>query len=214
MQQYIHQTPSGYRPIFVNPRARYLYASVPKAACSSIRQAIAVSLGLWPQVGEGQTNPLRHTMEPYAVTPEQASKMTHVTRWSVVRHPETRLESYWADKLQYEDEGNAERFDMVGWSFAAFAYRACRQEPSAMDVHYAPQSKILSHNGTPIVDVVYQLERIDEVWPKLQERWGLPSLPVVNKSDNPKSLSNWTPEIRALVRQRYADDYTLGGYEC
>lgn len=211
MQQYIHQTPSGYRPIFVNRRAGYLYASVPKAACSSIRQAIAVSLGLWPQVGEVETNPLRRTMEPYTVTSEQAAKMTDLTRWSIVRHPETRLESYWVDKLQ--PNGDDDRFEMVGVSFAEFVEQACRQEPSTMDVHYAPQAKILAHEGTPIVDVVYQLERIDEMWPTLQERWGLPELPVVNKSSRPKPTREWTPELRTLVRQRYADDYTLGGYE-
>jgi hypothetical protein len=189
-----------------NEAAGYGYVNVPKAACTSIQTAIS-----------------SHRNVAIAASPRTCGvlrivKLQHLHWFTVVRHPCDRLVSLWADYLTppYPRESlaaNPELSHFVGWSFGSFARAIARHDPRRTNAHYAPQTDLLHYNSQPLAAQVLRFESLSDDWAELSDRFGIPALPHLRKSDHLPWQEMYTPELAQMVRHRYADDFRNYGYE-
>ena len=105
---------------------------------------------------------------------------------------------------------NAVRACLMTDSFEAFI----RHPLTALDPGFAPQWQMVADaEGRLLVDHVLKLENLAEDWKPLAARLGLPAdLPRHNTSRS-AGLPPMTPAASALLKQHFARDYELFGYD-
>ncbi len=194
-----------------NEAAGYGYVNVPKVAGSSIKTAIADHMGVdWRDAflrTHPHTRPLSYILD-----------RRDLHWFTVVRHPCDRLVSVWTFFLtpqsrELDLEKNPDLRAMTGWSFPQFVRTVIGMSVVQMDMHYAPQTELLYHNGRPLFNQLLRLEGLREEWRGLRSRFGLPPLPHIRESTHPPWQEMFTPDLLRVVRNRYADDFEHFGYE-
>jgi hypothetical protein len=200
----------------VNEEKRYAYVNIAKAACTSIKLAIADDLGV----------SFDHVQwhRPWKQSLGWACERTNsLDMFTFARHPADRLVSCWADWCcePVPDNGNFARNPsmrrFIGMEFREFAETSCRMDTPQMNEHFAPQADAISLCGTVVPSVsLYHFETIRDDWATLQDKHGLPDLPHDRKSIHRPWREYYDSDLLAMVEQRYATDYELGGYakEC
>ncbi|HUT92901.1 MAG TPA: sulfotransferase family 2 domain-containing protein [Thermoguttaceae bacterium] len=195
----------------VNESAGYVYLNIPKAACTSLKLAIAEQAGV-----EFET--LQWNAPWRVPTREAANRYADLYWFTFVRHPAARLVSCWADwcnePLPSEDnfEMNPAMRKFIGCPFATFADAVCSMSPELMNHHFQPQSDFFRHVLERKPDDVFRVVDINEAWPTIRGRFGLPRLPHARRSEHSPWREYYTEDLLAMVEHRYADDYALGGY--
>jgi hypothetical protein len=181
------------------PEVRILYVEVPKAACSSMKRALA---------------PFRYAAEPpidheelhrwfgYTVCEPSDFDEWRKTYWkgwftfTVIRHPIDRFESLFYSKVNVGPIDRwALRFPNDYW---------------ASDDHGRPQVDVIGHDLSRF-DLVGRVEDMDVVAKTLSEVTGsVVRVPHVNHSPRGPHLSG---VARELIATFYAEDFTSLGYE-
>lgn len=203
------------RPIgsycIVNRAASYLYVNVAKAACTSIKLAIAAHVGV--DFEQLQWHP------PYRRSLRFARRRTGWFRFAFVRHPGARLVSTWADWCQppYPDVGNFRKNpSLLRWrnaSFADFAAAVLRTDDRRMNHHTLRQTAMIGQGPYRVVDYVYKLEDVKTAWPEVRSRTGLGELPHARQSTHAPWPAYYDDETWAMLVRRYAADFQTFGYD-
>ena len=198
----------------LSKRYRFLWLCNPKVASRSLIGAI---LAADPAANliRGRTLP-----QVYALHPEARDYLT----FAFLRHPWTRLRSFFADKhaLARHDR-RARRWFIDPWhglepgmSFEALCRwlnTPCGSDAFA-DRHWLSQSCQVTVDGRA-PDFLGRYERLEADWRSICERTGLPCapLPLLNAGGaHPRRLPLRGDRTVELVRRRYAADFELGGY--
>jgi hypothetical protein len=126
--------------------------------------------------------------------------------------------SFWADFLkpplpEVALEANPDLRSMVDWPFPQFVRAVVGMHTADMNTHYAPQSRLLCHDGRPLFDTLLHFESLQKDWQCLRPRFSLPPLPHNHKTEHPPWQEMFTPDLLRVVRSKYAEDFTRFGYE-
>lgn len=211
-----------FKNLMIHPDHGLVFVRVPKAGCST------VIARLLAKPGAGRSNNLH--AENYLVTYERADFATGLsglpqggtTLFAVVRNPYTRVLSAYSNKIARENDGPRYRAELglpheVDVSFGQFVESLTRMNPLALDMHFMPQSLILSQNSVQY-DAIFHLEDmqacldwLDGVLPDTADKEAETIAPhATNANARVKSL--YTSEIKAKIEAYYADDFALLGY--
>jgi hypothetical protein len=173
-------------------------------------------LGEMP-ASDGILPDMLNTLKPAEITAWEVKQHCGCLRWTVIRHPAARLVSCWHNRIhdqsKLETSGGPILRQFTGMSFSDFVTAVCAQaDVREMDEHYAPQVEMLTVEGEPIVDEIYRLETLEAEWPRLQERFGLPELPHLNRSEHEPWTNYYDAKLRRLVEWRFGAVFHVGGY--
>ena len=200
--------------IMVSHQQRFIWVAVAKSASMVMHTAICQSLGVpyddWPKYALGSI--------------AEVAAMTGYFRFAFVRNPWARLCSCYLDKIVGPAVGPQEfilrDFGMVpGMSFDGFVRQVAQIKDVDADEHFVSQTFTLSHVGRLAVDYVGRFENLPHDWDRLRGRLGLPAIPWSPvgtrrpRFDFSFHRSYYTPDLVETVRERYAEDVRLFGYE-
>jgi hypothetical protein len=176
---------------------RFVYAYVPKAACTSLKLWMATVEGLVPPGSTQVMGGVHSLLKPQAalgsLPPHEAEAILRDRAWfkfTFVRHPLARLVSAYLDKVvpakataarlircyQIQDPNAAwwqrllarVRIDAQrSLTFRELVKQLACERPEELDEHFRPQSLLLG--GLPL-DFVGRVERIDEDFAFVQRR--------------------------------------------
>ena len=189
------------------PEYGYAYLNMPKAACTSIKEAIGQQHGhdaRWVRKNSCMYHSRRNLVG-----------RDDLWRWTVVRHPAARLVSCWREVVDPSDrilELNPGLRRKRGLSFPEFVAAVGIEDDWRANAHYAQQSYLAQYRGLWLLDAFFHLEKLAEMWPHIQQRTGLGELPHLRPSRHAPWQSYYDPRLRALVETRYRDDFEKFGY--
>jgi hypothetical protein len=225
----------------VLPDLRVVFVPIPKAGVTTILWILArlAGLPLWRFAGSALAEPTPAlTVHDMSLWEEKYRFLSYVGtegervleedgwfRFSVVRHPGTRLWSAWQSKLLLREPRFVQRFGDEPWfprlpeepdnvltDFRRFIAALCEAE--ADDVHWTAQHPILEHFP---LDHVGRVEQLDETLRLLRQhvgesRWPTETLDE-NKSLLPMPSVAFDAAAAAVVNERYSGDFERYGYE-
>lgn len=180
-----------------------------KAANTSIKSAFSACLGLDMRLDLVLPTPTKHDagrlrLKGYRVV-------------TVVREPAARIASCWQDKVRdrfhkpFERKYGAAAIH-AGTTFGQFIKFVHRTPDGVADQHFRSMTWDLYHDDFGLVpDTVLKVED-PEWWEKLREiaksrRLDIGPRRQENQSRVDARPAQWTDELAALVRERYADDF-------
>ena len=218
----------------VLPEHRLLFLPVPKAGCTSVLWRLADVAGITPGEFERSTLPevspamTVHDMSVWR--PEH--RLAHYEggerdrvleepgwlRFTLVRHPATRLWSAWQSKLLLREPRFVEAFGAAPWfprvperpadvveDFRRFV--AALAGGDADDVHWAVQAELVDQ--LPLTHVG-KVERIDETLTLLP---GRAAAVRENRSPLPMPPNAYDADAAGVLAERYARDFRAFGYD-
>jgi hypothetical protein len=209
---------------------RAVYVETPKVACTSIKTALAETLGVSLRPTGGDPHRVRWP------TAERSSSRSGrlfpgLFTFAFVRNPWDRLVSCYRDKIRGEVDGYTyftirpgvanclARFDafVPGMSFADFVAAVASIPDEDADGHFRSQHTFVTDEECRIgVDFLGRFERLAEDFRLVQERIGLPRrrLPWLQKARNAARYTDfYNQETRRIVGERFRRDIEMFGYE-
>lgn len=189
---------------------RFIYAEIPKVACTAIKTALAHYLG-WKTPS---ANPLHVQYLPWNRIPAAEIATRRVYAFAFVRHPLDRLVSFWA-RLRGRPPWPWNRDIPRDISFGDFVRYACRpgRDPRAADRHWRPQWTFLcDESGRRLPIELFRFERLEHDWAILKRRFGLPPLAHLNRSDHDHWTTLYDEQTAALAAEYYARDFEVLQY--
>ncbi|MGC6564911.1 MAG: sulfotransferase family 2 domain-containing protein [Akkermansiaceae bacterium] len=143
---------------------------------------------------------------------------THL--FSFVRNPLGRLYSSYTNKV-VDAVKEGRRLPFAAWgvkadtTFDEFVRIVAETPDDKSERHFRSQSWFLSLNRKLFVDEIGKIENFQEDWESLRQRYGLPSIPHVNRSSSNKVdyRDFYSKESYRLTCERFRDDIELLGYE-
>jgi len=217
---------------------RYVYVEVPKAGCGTMKatlggmEAARMGPGMAERVQEFPHDRLRATpfVKPFQLPPdalEEALTSSEFRRFTVVRHPASRVLSAYLEKIQ---QGLKQSVDIVDAlrertdrditaqdiTLAEFLEVIADQSSRDQDPHWRRQA---DHVGLGIVDydTVVHLEQLDAKWAVIAELTSTPGLQEQYFCRNSTGASSkvadyFTPELLHSVASIYARDFAELAY--
>ncbi len=193
-------------------RANFLYAPVPKAACSSILNALIDYFRESRTDGGAHQRPFwvhRHFLANprYWVNPRTLAK-TPYFKFTVVRDPLDRFVSGYRNRI-IDNRDLAENADglpaLPDMDFFATHLRGYCEANGKIDWHFRPQTEVI---GDPAAyDRIYDISELDELYTDLKEKCGVELKPYNrNKSRAPKPAP-MSSEAMQAVFDFYRADY-------
>lgn len=194
-----HQSPR----YIVNDEHKFIYAVVPKAACSSVKVALAPLFGIDPSgvsessIGETEDIHTRYQNERYEINKHQLLRRldggwyADYFKFAFVRNPFDRLISCWREKLSrpaspgfvrmaYETAEGPPVELSLGMDFVDFVDAVYRIPEEDSNLHWKSQAEVLCRepqmylrDETPMVDFVGRFENLSEDFAAVAERIGL-----------------------------------------
>ncbi|WP_425400428.1 sulfotransferase family 2 domain-containing protein [Aeoliella sp.] len=201
--------------ILVCHRLKLAYVAIPKAACRSIKTALATTFGVPYQ------QDIHNAAWDRVHSLRELAEMDDYFRFAVVRNPWERLVSCYYDKVRlvhleparqwiFPQYGERLRTDM---SFVDFVRAVATLSDNGADEHFASQWPMITYEGSLAVDHVTRFEHLHQEWNRLRRRFQLTALPHENKTEHPDYRELYTKELADLVGQRYALDVANLGYD-
>lgn len=207
-------------------RYQAVYVDIAKVASSSIKATLASLL----QIESTWGNP--HDVEfsrPKSIDPEGDRIYPNLYSFAFVRNPWDRLVSCYRDKIAGEahdftgfaGSGVAHclvRFEVfrAGMSFGEFACAVAAIPDQEADEHFRSQSDCVTNSAGRVgIDFVGRYEKLDADFAEVARRIGLPGgivLPRLQAAPRRDYTTYYTPELRALIENRYAEDVELFHY--
>ena len=197
-----------------------------KVATRSIRLALAkymleqdgANLG-YDEIDKQMVISLRKKYSGLYTVEQYKSKYPHVSTFTFVRNPLNRLYSCYVNKITDRKIGGGEN-ELGYWgitldtSFEDFVRIIADTPDDAANRHFRSQSWFVTNGNEVLVDFIGKLESLSEDWKTLQERYGFPSLPHLNKSTPSKThiRDRYTKETYSMALSRYEKDIELLGY--
>lgn len=202
------------------------YVDIAKVASSSIKATLASLLGL-----EGdEENPHQIDFpQPPSIDPIGERMYPGLHTFAFVRNPWDRVVSCYRDKIRGEVKGFTSfaesgvahclaRFDAFSpnMSFEEFVSAVALIPDEDADEHFRSQSCYLTNSsGAIAVDFVGRYEALDDDFAHVVRKIGLhpkARLPRLQVAPKLNHASYYTPETRAIVKQRYTRDVGLFEY--
>jgi dermatan 4-sulfotransferase 1 len=213
------------RHYIVFPEHKLIYARIPKVANSSIKAALTKLLKLPPNRDIKTTADkfwkigTNNETEMLDAKQARALRQTHFS-FSFVRNPFDRLVSGYNNKL-IEEEPGAKAMKLMGLKrdmpFSSFIDAVFHSENEQMDIHFMPQSTMLTYRGLLVPKFVGRFEHIEKDWQKLNKRLringfkSLGALPAINVRRRAKSdLRAFFNSVDLIDRvlEKYVDDFS------
>jgi hypothetical protein len=219
---------------------RFVYAPVPKAACSSMKAYLRRIEGYSNELDVHQLHDKRRNGLYYASSLTRSQMVDALFarngyfKFTVVRNPFARVVSAYRDLLTDRDGGgprlgathqglltelrlqrDARPSELTSITFEDFIRSLEHKRPADMDRHWQPQS-YLTVSGLLSYDLVVRLEQLDGAAPELADRLGT-DLMVSERLNSvegaPTDLVTWFPEdLERIVLSVYASDFQRFGY--
>lgn len=183
--------------------AQVVYVEVPKAACTSIKWALSPVLGGPPDDGDDihHWTGYTHARDFGELQRWLATRWRGYFKFTVVRDPITRFESFYYDKLSA-----AERYAMTIDEYVLAHFAA---DPRRLDIHAIPQTMLIGDGSA--FDFVGRVEAIAEVRQVLSDHLGwLVEIPHLNRSPVDREPLG-VPAMLHLA-DVYHDDFVALGY--
>jgi len=208
---------------------QYIYVETPKAGCTSIKRVLQLAevddqLDQIPgNVHDRQASPVpRISDAPAAFT--AAARSTDFFKFCFVRNPYTRILSAYLDKVVSNKWEWSRRAQGLGFaetdapSFMAFLSAIEKQPPRDRDIHWAPQTQLLSLPSF-CYDYIGRFEAFAADFTAVCQVLGL--TPEQSDRDYGKRHATraatklreyMTDEAIDLIKQMYQDDFRHLGY--
>jgi len=225
-----------YRPGRVNylthisEKNRCVFVEVPKAGCSVVKRVLQFSEvngeGIDPaaSVHDRALSPLAAPISGRFDLGEVFGEPTPYFRFSFVRNPYSRALSCYLEKIVGEQWLRDLRLPDLGFapdadvSFVEFLRRVSSQQPADMDIHWAPQSYLLSL-GRVRYDFLGRFESFRPDLQRVIEHLALdvPAELLARRTSHVTGASErlddyYDEESTSLVQQIYAGDFAALGY--
>lgn len=197
-----------------------IWNRIPKTGSTSLHQRLnAECLGEYRTVGAG---PLEILEFPRAillaaghVTPEQVVSSSLLAEstirrsfvFTVIRNPWARFASLWFGiGREYRWTDSFEE-----WLLRSLSDESITASEEGTPVGYA-QDRWLLLDGLPVSELVLRMERLEEEWPALAARLGVPDVPlsVANAHRHPPYTDIYTPDAIQAVEE--AEQYVIQRY--
>lgn len=215
------------RDYFILDERKLVYLSVPKAACTAIKLALAKVRGIEFDAGDDveyvvHFHPKWHR-EGGRLRPAQDGYY----RFAFVRNPFDRLVSCYRGKIVFQASPRTRvplyhdyYFSLpVNVGFADFAERVCKIPDALADSHFKSQASMLYAGDELLVDYLGRFEQFDRDWRPLAERFQLdPLLEQRNVSKHKPGCHSdyrryYSAPLVQMVYERYRRDVHAFGYE-
>lgn len=207
------------------PAYQTIYFYIPKVACSSLKLVCANWLGL--EIPKGKT--IHQIDFPY-VRRADLGQYTDYFKFAFVRNPWDRLVSCYHNKIKPEAGQGDPRYyirgvfkDFVrynrfraGMPFSEFVAAIVEIPDSEADSHFRSQYTFLTDpEGQLLVNYVGKMETLPQDFAEVCRRMGVERVPLPHlmKSAAHHYQQAYNPTLQAQVKQRYARDVELFGYE-
>lgn len=222
LQQYGEVHPCDF---YVLDDRKLVYLSIPKAACSSIKLALAKASGI--AFGPDQDIEYIHLHPQWHLEKGWlTAAQTGYERFSFVRNPFARLVSCYRQKILFTPTPT------IKWPlyqnyffalptqipFADFVTRICQIPDALADNHFKSQYALLYRAGNLRVDYVGKVEQLDRDWQPLAEKYHLDAR-LVHTNITPSQPGSpgdyrlyYTEPLVHSVYQRYQQDIETFGY--
>ena len=214
------------RDFYIVDALKLVYLSVPKAACTAIKLALAKAMGIEFGPDEDRELAIHHHPQWGWAQNHLPKKQSGYYRFTFVRNPFERLVSCYRQKIRATAlaAGQAPLFHNyffampANCSFADFAQRVNRIPDALADSHFKSQYALLYRGKERQVDYIGKLEQLAADWQPLAEQYQLdPLLVQANVSkNNPGCHSDYrlyyTEALVHLVYERYCKDIHTFGY--
>lgn len=223
--------------LYISPRYRYVYVDNPKTGCSSLKSALVeleardvrndVDCYDWKVLHNRDRSILQQLTDLKSPRPLSYLVDNGYRFISFVRNPYSRLISGYRDKIR-KPHYRQELLRLMGAnpndlerpiSFAEFAHLVTGQNDYDMNPHWRPQTSQILYD---LIDYSFlgRFENYNEEFVRLFKHLGIseteiPALRNLNwtQGTQAENLGEWyTPEIQALVFQRYRQDFENFGY--
>ena len=218
------------RPYYVLPRCgRLAYLNIPKSACTSVLRALSElreSVDFHPpqhplpdgsDAIHGFHPPDSHLDYFFSRWPlDYPALPAAFLRFTFVRDPYTRLYSFYKSKIVMGQNpgGYYTRLGInQGCSFEECVRRITEVNPDELEHHAAPQASILVRNGELTADFVGHVEKLSSDWEVICQLAGRSMTIGQHNRTASSDASPYTPELKAMVRAYYHDDFILFGYD-
>lgn len=226
--------------LIFNHQHRFVYAPVPKAACTSIKAYLRRVDGYANELDAGQLHDKRRNGLSYASSLSRPQMVNALFardgyfKFTVVRNPFTRLVSAYRDLLTHRDgrgprlkaahqelltelrtKRDARPSELSSISFGDFIRSLEHRRASEMNRHWQPQS-YLTMSTLLSYDLVNHLEQLHDRAPELADRLGTDVVlaETLNKvGETPEDLVPWfPPDLEQIVLSVYSSDFGRFGY--
>jgi len=139
-------------------------------------------------------------------------KMDRIFKFTIVRNPWDRLVSAYS-YLITRRRGRRQGYSK--WPFEKFVKKVVLSRGLSADLHWAAQYPNAYFEGEQFVDFVGRFENLDSDWKYICRQIGCKQtrLPRKNSSSHAHYSESYTPELKELVAELYADDIELFGYQ-
>jgi hypothetical protein len=211
------------REFYVLDTQKLVYLSVPKAACSSIKTALAKACGI--VLAKKQSI---HSHPGWHIQKGRLDEtQSGYYKFSFVRSPFARLVSCYRQKIVFipSPQHPIPLYEHYFFSlpthisFADFAERVAKIPDPLADNHFKSQYALLYSEGVSQVDYVGKVEYLDNDWQQIAAKYKLdPVLEHKNDSKNKQGCHSdyrlyYTESLVQLVYERYHKDVEMFGYE-
>ena len=201
-----------------------IYVSIPKVACTSLKYAMAEWLGL--ELSEKQQ--IHNAAFKFAALSELSRKpYQSYYKFVFVRNPWDRLVSFYSNKIANAHEGPRRkdgipkalhRFGMfrAEMPFEEVVEAVLKIPDSKADKHFRSLCTFIpAKRGHLLVDFVGKFENLDQDFQQVCRSIGANggNLPHRKKSNRTAYRKYYETRTAELVRNRYAKDIKLFGYE-
>ncbi len=208
------------RDCVVLDQEKVIYVNVPKAASSSINQALQQQYAGYDLV------------DPYRPVPDRIRREIDLRdpafdsyfKFSVVRHPWERLFSGFKSKFVRHDEyfqaPYGQELGVTAFSLPWFLDLVLHTHDLVTDLHWRPQWRLLcDDDGGLLVDKVIRMEEMGYELPDLLRAYGIMlNIPHLNSTEfisqhRWKQGSECPETFRELFFEKFRQDFELFGYE-
>ena len=211
------------RQFYVLDALKLVYLSVPKAACSSIKAALAKAGGIVVANNQSVHSHPQMRIQEGRLNAAQSG----FYKFSFVRNPFERLVSCYREKIMFipSPEHPKPLYEYYFFSlpahisFAEFAERVAQIPDPLADNHFKSQLALLYSEGELQVDYVGKMEDLNNEWKRIAEEYQFdPNLVPSNVTKSRQGCHSdyrlyYTEALAKLVRERYRQDVEVFGYE-